>query len=229
MKSKIKKLSILGLAISAVITGSCLFGACSEKAPDYTTYTYADWSAMEDADWDAKTISYQFIVDASARTSEVLINLYSDGTALVWQVGLYNTEGLDDAHWADEDRQIAWDFYGLWQENANQSLKIHYFGDMVENVETVTASMDENWQKNESGSMIKHCFQVTANYDATSGNYLLESGCGLNTYFANNGGVNFPEAFSVACSATTGSAIKYNTLQSYVNSYIGNKANFPQY
>lgn len=213
--NKFNKFVIMALTVLTVLAGTMVVSACGESAPDYTTYTYDDYAAMTDADWDAKTISYQFEVDTSVRKSINLLNLYSDGTALMYQVGLYITEGLDDSHWVDEDSHIAWDFYGLWEEKEDK-LNIHLVGELVAD-KTVTVSLEDDWMKVD-GAMTKHCFQVTAEKN-TYGEFTLSSGCGLNSYFANNNGTYFPEPFTRECVATAGSSIVYSKLSDFIEKY----------
>lgn len=221
MKTKIKLLSILSLALCMIMSVAILTTACGSKI-DYTTYTYEDYSNMTDEDWDAKTISYQFYVDyfmGGDGPLAFLFNLYEDGTMLIYQSGLYTSEA-EDVHWYDEDGHIAWAHFGLWAES-DTAVVLHYMSEKADAATTV--SLDENWALDEEGTAATGCFIVSLG--KTDSLPVLENGS-FKYYGLNPNKPAFPAGIT-AVTATTGSSIRFTTLKAYVDETLKDEANFP--
>lgn len=273
MKTKLRTLTLFILAVCMTFACAVFAAACEsgnedtvdpdkeesttppvDSTPDYTTYTFENWKAVTDAEWDAKTISYQFVhpkyVDERGNNQTLLINLYDDGTMLFFQAGLYLTgESMSDPCWYDQDRNIVWAYFGLWQKTDDDVLDMYCFTSEADYVRFASDPAANNATAKINPFFTKSAFCY--NYHATNvnGTYTIDPSeqpehydgyasdnvstlmvtLGSNHGKVVDGVVLGSEAWAVSGSftATTGSAIQYTTLQSWVNSYIGDRASFP--
>lgn len=153
MKTKVKKLSLLAMGVCAVVACAAMFAACGDEdknggddGVDYSTYTYNDYLKISESDWDAKTISYQLhtnevIQGPMDHNAQYLLNLYNDGTALLYQAGLWEYN-QDDAAWVDQTNHIAYAYFGRWQEGSG-NITVRLLAKEADS--TATVNLDGNW------------------------------------------------------------------------------------
>lgn len=219
MKTKVKKLGLVALALCAVCVTAVAVTACGgtseqEEPVDYTTFTYSDWHALTDADWDKKTISYQIdtgrcTAQISGTEYELLFNLYEDGTLLVYQAGLYTT-GASDQVWADQARHITWDYFGFW-EATNSGIDLYYMCSMADS--SLTVQKTDAWAEADD-----YCYKISVTKDA-AGKLVLEQDNTIMYLGINSKGEAHPISFE-SVPVWSGSDIQYKTIQSWINTFI---------
>lgn len=219
MKTKVKMLSLSALILCLLMAVACLFTACGEggedevEARDYTTYTYADWAAIPITEWDAKTITYQIFTGESGNL-RLCVNLYDDGTMVIYESGIYTTdpEAMPDAAWVDEDLHIVWDFYGFWKEEGN-TIELYYL--CSKSNEDATVEMTAEWAESKFNFYLPiYDHQIVQDLEN------LQAATNLMYLGVNTQGQIWPIGGDTGVfDVLSGDDILYPTLQAYLDSY----------
>lgn len=131
MKTKVKFISVMAVVFCLFTACVGLLSACGGEEEqivrDYENYTYNDWAAIPQTEWDSKTVQYQLYTGDDGGNIVMCFNLYDDGTLACWEVGMYVTDpdAMPDAAWVNEEKHIMWDFYGFWEEEGD-TVKLYY-------------------------------------------------------------------------------------------------------
>lgn len=237
MKTKFRSFSITALLLCLAMAIACLFGACGETVEDVdmTDFTYSQFAAVDEKVWDNKTISYQYaqgefdetgakMVDPDGAAMTIrslnLINLYSDGTMLMYQVGVYNFDGITRY---DAERYISWAFFGYWNISQDGNT-MHLWYVCARSPEEPIDMTDDTW-----GGEDTYCFHVTAakQDDGTFFVWNVDNDERTNTIRTlgfNNDAEEMParENFVIT------SEVRFTKIQDYVDSYIWDAENWAQ-
>ena len=123
---KIKQLSAIVSVIIMLFTLTAMFTGCSEKATDYSKYTY---DQFKDEKWDEKEISYQFTTfDASVDEKTLsyfpcVMNLYKDGSVAIYEFWPFK-ELKDETlvTYTDKSRNLSYVYYGFWSSEEKEGV-----------------------------------------------------------------------------------------------------------
>lgn len=217
--------------------------------------TYSDINSHRVGDWDGKTLSYQFygtvnVYDSYAAITDdsnhpaaqvgedtgidaaVLLNLYEDGSAALFQMELFEYEGnapkwLSDGWW-NSANYISYVSYGTWAQVEGMmnsvGLKVNLVTVLADSSVTVqeTTSSNDKWAESIDG-----CYVIELSGKSEDGVNTFSYKWGKNaqlplvllcgnkaTGFVNDGEVS---------SFTEGSDVEYSKIQEWVNEVLGSE------
>lgn len=244
MKNRVKKLSLLAIAVCAVVACVSMLAACGDGATkkDYSSYT---WATYAKEDWDSKTIAYQFYTPETisgpfGMKARILMNLYEDGGALVYQAGLW-TSTLDAPYWYDQENYIVVAYFGVWEESDGEIL-VRCISD--EETTNTKVSLTDTWtmtdpttQSLPNGSLSKVQMKFTTTgdnafkYVTDNATYyiplLAASGAPKGIiYKAEETGSDADASIPDGAYLRSGSDITYSTISAWVASYKSGASEF---